>query len=168
MRSWRAGAAGIGVVLVLTGCAGRQSPDDVYRSSKGYRVMLPGPDWRVVSESRADLELRHRQAPAGMLVNASCDPRLVGRAVDTLRREILAGFSDRAVQERDAVSVAGREAAHVVMDGQASRQGERLRVELFVVKGDRCIYDLLYAAPPADFARWRGDFQRVIATFTVE
>ncbi len=168
MRAWRAGAAGFGAVLVLTGCAVHEGPGDGYRSSKGYRVSLPGQDWRVVHESRADLEFQHRQAPAAMLVNASCDPRLAGRTLEALRREILAGFSDRDVQERDGALVAGREAAHIVVDGQETREGERVRLELYVVKGDRCVYDLVYAAPPADFPRWRGDFQRLVGTFMLE
>jgi hypothetical protein len=37
---------------------------------------------------------------------------------------------------------------------------ERLRVELFVVKGERCVYDLMYAAPPVAFEQWRADFHR--------
>jgi hypothetical protein len=156
------------MVLILVGCAGRQTTDSEYRSGKGFRVMLPGQDWRVVGESRADLELRHRQAPAGIVVNASCDSRLVGRPVEALRREILAGFSDRDVQVRDAVSVAGREAAHMVVEGLAGGPGKRVRVELFVLKGDRCIYDLFYAASPADFARGQADFQRLVGTLTLE
>jgi hypothetical protein len=168
VRVWRTGAAGIGVVLILTGCAAHQALRDAYRSGKGYRVNLPGQDWRVVNERTPDLELRHRQAAAAILVNASCDPRLAGRTLEALRREILAGFSDRDVRERDTVPVAGREAAHIIVDGQETRQGERVRVELYVVKGDRCVYDLVYAAPPADFERWRGDFQRLVGTFRLE
>lgn len=166
--TWRAGAAGIGIALVLAGCAGREAEDAVYRSSKGYRVMLPGQDWRVVNDSRADLELRHRAAAAGILVNASCDGLVAGRSMDALRREILAGFSDREVQSHDTAPVAGREAAHMVVDGRASGQGQRVRVELLVVRADRCVYDLAYVAPPADFARWQPDFQRLVGTFAVE
>lgn len=166
--TWRAGAAGIGVALILAGCATRLAPDGVYRSSKGYRVTLPGPDWRVVRESHADLELRHGQAPAGMVVNASCEASLADRPVDTLRREILAGFSGRRVQVHDAVRVSGREAAHMIVDGQDGRPPGPVRVELIVLKGDRCVYDLLYAAPPADFARWQGAFERLVGTFALE
>ena len=166
--TWRAGAAGIGVVLVLAGCAARSPSDAAYRSSKGYRVMLPDQDWRVVSKSRADLELRHRRAPAGILINATCNARLAGRPVEALRREVLAGFSDRAVLMHDAVPMNGRQAAHMVVEGQASGGGERVRVELFVLKADRCVFDLLYAAPPAHFARWQADFQRLVGTFAVE
>jgi hypothetical protein len=130
--------------------------------------MLPGQDWRVVSESRADLELRHREAPAGIVVNASCDARLVGRPVEALRREILAGFSDRDVEVQEAASVAGREAAHMVVEGRAGDPAERVRVELFVLKGDRCVYDLFYAAPPPDFARGQADFRTLVGTLTLE
>lgn len=168
MRAWRAGAAGAGVALVLAGCAGGRAPYGVYRSSKDYRLVLPGQDWRVMKESRADLELRHRQGSAAMLVNATCDRRIADRPVEALSREILAGFSDRQLQERASARVAGRPAEHLVVDGRAARPDERVRVELLVVKGDRCVYDLVYAASLEDFARWRGDFQRVVETFTLE
>jgi hypothetical protein len=163
-----AGAAGIGIALILAGCAGRPPRDAVYRSGKGYRVALPPQDWYVVRDSRADLELRHREAPAGILVNASCDSRVAGRSAEALRREILAGFSDREVRAQGALSVSGREASHTVVDGRPGARDERVRVELLVLSGDRCVYDLAYAAPPADFARWQPDFQRLVGTFTLE
>jgi hypothetical protein len=157
----------MGLVLALMGCAGRPLPGDVYRSPKGYRVNLPGPGWQVMSDGRADLELR--QGPrAAILVNASCEPRFASRPLEALPRELLAGFSSREVQERDAPVVAGRESAHLVVEGQDGPRGERVRVELYVLKSDRCVYDLLYAAPPAEFARWRGDFQRLVGTFALE
>jgi hypothetical protein len=156
------------IALVLAGCAARLGPGDVYRSDKGYRVSLPGQGWRVVRESRADLELRHRLAPAAMLVNASCDGRLAARPLPALRRELLAGVSERQVQEQGTVAVAGREAVHMVVDGQVSGRDRRVRLELYVLKADRCVYDLLYVAPPADFSRWREDFQRLVETFMLE
>jgi len=164
--AWRAGAAGAGIVLILAGCAGREAPDAVYRSSKSYRVALPGPDWGAVSASRADVELRHREAPAAILTNASCGPRLASHPIESLRREILAGFSGRDVQLHEAVSVGGREGTHMIVDGWVSRPDALVRVELFVLRGDRCVYDLVYAAPPGDFARWQAEFQRLVASFS--
>ncbi len=168
MRRWRAVLAGTGIALVLAACAGRQLPTGVYHSNKGYRVRLPGQDWQVVRGSRADLELRHRQATAGIMVNASCEVRLTQRTVNVLSREILAGFSAREVHERDAASIGGREAAHMVVEGQSGPSSDRVRVELYVVRDDRCVYDLLYAAAPGDFATWREDFRRLVSTFTLE
>ena len=103
-----------------------------------------------------------------MLVHASCEPRLASQPVDSLRRAILAGFSGRDVQLHEAATVAGREAAHMVADGWASRPDARVRLELFVVKGDRCVYDLAYVAPLDDFARWQVEFQRLVGSFALE
>jgi hypothetical protein len=168
VRRWRSVVAGAGIACALAACAGRQGAAGVYHSSKGYRVTLPGEDWVRAPASRADLELRHREAQAGMLVNASCDARLPRRPVNALGRELLAGFSGRDVQEQGIASVAGRDAAHAVVEGQAGRGSDRVRVELFVVQDDRCVYDLLYAAAPGDFATWRDDFRRLVATFALD
>ena len=168
MPGWRVPLAGVTVALSLTACALRQAPMSVYHSDKGYRVTLPGQDWQIAGERRADLELRHRQGRAGMLVNASCGSRLSGRSPDDLSREILAGFSARDVQQRGAARVAGREATHVVAEGRSGGSRQRVRVEMYVVKDGRCVYDLLYAAAPADFAVWREDFRRLVETFALE
>src|SRR5262245_17015344 len=101
--------------MVVVGCAGRPATQVVHRSSKGYRVELPDADWRPV-DGRADVELRHRQGSAGMLVNATCDAGRAGRSLEALRREILAGLSAREVQERATTPVAGRPAEHLVVD----------------------------------------------------
>lgn len=155
-------------MLLLAACAGRQPPPGEYHSNKGYHLTLPGPDWQKVRGSRADLELRHRHTKAGILVNASCEPRLTQRPLSALTREILAGFSAREVHEREVASLGGREAEHVVVEGQGDPRGDRVRVELYVGRGDRCVYDLLYAAAPEDFAIGREDFRYLVGTFVLD
>ena len=53
-------ALALGAVIAFTGCAGRRIENGVYHSDKGYRLTLPGPDWSVAADSKADLELRQR------------------------------------------------------------------------------------------------------------
>ena len=74
----------------------------------GYRVTLPGPAGSSSRDSRADLELRHRTASAGMLVNAVCDAGGGAARPDVLARQLLIGLRDRAVVESDEVPVNGR------------------------------------------------------------
>ena len=74
-RGFVALAVGAAAACALGGCASGRIESGVYHSSKGYRVALPGPEWTVREGGRADLELRHRASPAGMLANASCDGR---------------------------------------------------------------------------------------------
>ena len=164
----RAVALAAVVALTLGACAGRRIVDGVYRGPAGYQVTVPGPAWAVADESRADLELRHRTAPAGMLVNAACDPDVVRRRGDVLARHLLLGVRDRVVAEADEVPVHGRVASHRLLEGRMRQSDQRVRIESYTLKGDRCVYDLLYVAAPAAFEAWRGDFRRFVESFAGE
>ena len=162
------GALGVLVVATLGGCAGRRFEGGAFHSPKGYRVALPGGAWVVDDASEADLVLRHRAAPAAVLVNAECGRAPGARTPEVLARHLFIGVRDRVVIERADTTVAGRPAAHAVVDGRADADGAPARIEVYVVKGERCIYDVVYAAPPAEFQRWAADFQRLVGSFVVE
>jgi hypothetical protein len=161
----RATALAAVVALALGACAGRAIVDGVYRAPAGYRVTLPGRAWTIADESRADLELRHRSAPAGMLVNAVCDPAVTRRGRDVLARHLLFGLRDRVVVAEDEVPVNGRVASHRLLEGRMRQSDERVRIESFTVKGDRCVYDLLYVAAPDVFGAWQADFRGFVESF---
>jgi hypothetical protein len=161
----RTAALAAALTLVLGACAGRRIVDGVYHAPSGYRIAVPGQAWEVATESRADLELRHRTVPAGMLVNAVCDPAVARRPWDVLAQHLLIGMRDREVVETGEVPVNGRIASHRVLEGRMRQTDERVRIESYTLKGNRCVYDLLYVAPPGAFERWRGDFQRFVDSF---
>ena len=160
----------LGVVAagLIAGCVGRRIEGGVYHSSKGYRVALPGMEWIVAEESESDLELRHRTAPAAMLANAACDGRPPARSLDVLSRHLLLGLRSRTTVERGEVSVNGRRAAHTVLDGRLTAKDEPVRIETYVVKDERCVYDFAYAAPPPSFDTWRAAFRRFVESFATE
>lgn len=153
---------------LVAGCAGRRIEGGVFHSPKGYRVTLPGGEWTVAEESESDLELRHRAAPAAMLANAQCGGRAPARSLDVLTRHLLIGVRSRGAVERGEVSVSGRRAAHTVLDGGVSARDEPVRVETYVMKDERCVYDFAYAAPPGPFATWRAAFRRFVESFATE
>ena len=64
------------------------------------------------------------------------------------------------------VTVAGRPARHAVIEGRHQEAREPMRVELYVMRDGRCVYDFLYAAPPAAHDAGRPDFERFVTTFT--
>jgi hypothetical protein len=68
------------------------------------------------------------------------------------------------VLQEEHVTVAGRRAAHAVVEGRLGDGAPRMRVEAYVVKDDRCVYDFLYVAPPEAFETWRDDFVRLVET----
>lgn len=153
---------------VLAGCAARRLNDGVYRSEHGFRVSVPGPTWHVVNGSRAELELRRADGAAGMLAHATCRPETTRRDFGLLERHLLLGLRDRATLEEGRTDVAGRRAAHLVVEGRPRDGDERLRIESYMLKDARCVYDLLYVAPPDEFDAGRADFQRFVQSFTME
>jgi hypothetical protein len=161
-------ALALGAVILFTGCAGRRIENGVYHSAKGYRLTLPGTEWSVATESKADLELRHQDGLAAMLANAECDDRARSRSAGLLLAQLLIGLHDRATIEQNEVSVNGRQALHRVLDGRVSADGAPTRIEAYVVKDEGCVYDFAYAAPPASFEAWRADFRRFVESFAKE
>jgi hypothetical protein len=161
----RARAAAAVLALAFGACAGQRIVDGVYHAPGGYRITLPGPDWEPAPDSRADLELRNRTAPAAMLVNAVCDPAVARRQGSVLAQQLLLGLRDRAMMESDDTPVDGRLASHRVLEGRMRDSDERVRIESYTVKGGRCVYDLLYVASPDAFDTWRTDFRRFVDSF---
>jgi hypothetical protein len=162
-------AALAALALVLGACAGRRLVDGTYRAPAGYRVTVPGPAWVVVAgDSRADLELQHRWAAAGMLVNAACDPAVARRGTDLLARQLLLGIRDRVTLEQGEVPVNGRLASHRVLEARMRQSEQRVRIESYTLTDERCVYDLLYVATPQVFDDWRADFRRFVDSFVVE
>jgi hypothetical protein len=133
----RVGAFAAALVLLLGACAGRRVVDGVYRAPSGYRVTVPGAEWVVSPESRADLELRHRTAPVGMLANAVCDPAVARRGWGVLAQHLFIGMRDREVVEAGEAPVNGRVASHRVLEGRMRQTDDRVRIETYMLKGDR-------------------------------
>ena len=159
----------LGAVVALAGCgAGRRIDNGVYHSTKGYRVTVPGGDWFVAEQSQADLELRHHEGTAAMLANAQCDDRARTRSADLLLGQLLIGIRDRATIEQEEVSVNGQRAVRRVLDGRLDGDDAPMRIEAYVMKDGRCVYDFVYAAPPPSFDAWRAEFRRFVESFAME
>jgi hypothetical protein len=164
----RRAAALAATALVLGACAGRRIEHGLYHAPSGYRVAVPREGWDVVDGSRADLELRRREAPAGMLVNALCDRRVAHHDWSVLTRQLLLGLRERVIVETNDVPLDGRVAYHRLLEGRMRDSEERVRIESYTLKNDRCVYDLLYVAPPEAFEAGRPAFHRFVESFREE
>jgi hypothetical protein len=174
MAGWRPHVRrGLGVAataLALSGCAsaGPRVENGIFRVPALFRVTVPGPDWDVATASRAELELRHRRTRAGILANVECGEELARRDLSVLARRLFLGLREREVLENGAVSIGGVPAVRAVMDAQVAGQDARMRMEAYVAKDGRCVYDLVYVAPAGTFAEHRPDFQRFVDSFVRE
>ena len=167
-RIWAGPMARTVVVgALVAGCAsGGESgrvDDGTFTSSKGYRVGIPHDAWQVERGGKADLELKRTAPPGGMLVDATCDAARLGQPLPVLARHLTFGLTERQTLESDTWTVAGRPAAHRVVQGE--RDGAPVTVEAVVLKGQRCVHDFLYVASPADFEGGRRDFKLLVESF---
>ena len=62
----------------------------------------------------------------------------------------------------------GRQAVHRVLDGRLDADEAPTRIEAYVMRDERCVYDLVYAAPPSSFDAWRAEFRRFVESFAME
>jgi hypothetical protein len=60
------------------------------------------------------------------------------------------------------------EAAHAIVEAGVGTGGERVRMEAYVLKDERCVYDLVYVASPETFEAQRPDFKRFVDSFAKE
>jgi hypothetical protein len=169
----RAGGAAIALLAAVgvVACAtGTRIEGGVYRAPSGYQVRLPGAEWQVMTDddargSRPDLQLRHRDGRAAMLAHGACEGGAARRSFEILTRHVLVGLRDRTVVEDGSAHVNGRTAAHTVVEGRRRQSDERVRVESYVVKDARCVYDLLFVAAPEAFETQRPAFQSFVDSF---
>ena len=158
------------VAVVLSGCAstGPRVENGVFRVPERFRVTVPGPEWEVATASGAELELRHRAAGAGIFTNVECGDGAARPDVTVLARRLFVGLRDREVLENGTATVGGAPAVRAVMEAHVSGTNDRVRLEAYVMKDARCVYDLVYVAPAATFPERRPDFQRFLDSFARE
>jgi hypothetical protein len=121
-----------------------------------------------VDQSKADLELRHRDSAAGMVVNAVCDGKASRRSPGVLRSHLLAGLRERKVIERQDVSLDGRAGTRTVLEAHAVGSDSRFLIDTVTVTDERCVYDLIYAAPVEALADHHAAFDQFVGSFAME
>lgn len=115
-------------------------------------------------DGRADLELARDGLRAGILAHATCEGKPPGRPLRILARHLTVGLEERKLLEQEEVTVRGRPGIRVVVEGRLD--GTAVTAEAFVLKGEGCVYDLVYVASPSAFAAGRAEFRELVESFT--
>ncbi|MCU1282223.1 MAG: hypothetical protein JWM53_5769 [bacterium] len=160
----RARAAALGLLVASSvGCGAHTSlRDGVYHTAHAaFRLGSLGPGWQRQS-SDADVAFYEPQLDAMIMANSEC-PAEHDAPLKVATNSLLIGFTDREIVDEELVPLAGREALHRRL--RAKLDGVALTLDLFVLKKDGCIYDLVYLSPPETVARGAADFARFVAGF---
>jgi len=94
----------------------------------------------------SDLAFRDDPHEASILVNSRCASADGDAPLIALEGHLIMGTTDRHVGREDVVPFDGREALHAVLT--ARLDGVPMAYDIYVLKKDGCVYDLVYLTVP--------------------
>ncbi|MDP8998671.1 MAG: hypothetical protein M3O46_01010 [Myxococcota bacterium] len=149
-----------GLVAVATACAHGDAFDgEVLR--KGDLTVHVGPlppNWRRVEVQGADLAFRDEAREGSTLFSVRCGRRDDDAPLSVLTEHLIMGTTDREFESEERVPLDGREAMHSIL--RAKLDGVSMQYEIYVMKKDGCLYDVVYVSSPDHFAEGAPDFDR--------
>ena len=149
------------VLFVLVGaCAhGDAFEEGVLR--KGDLRVEVGPlpaGWRRVDVEGADLAFRDDARAGSTLFDVRCGRRDEDAPLSVLTVHLIMGTTEREIEKQEVLPFDRREALHTLLS--AKLDGVPMQYDIYVMKKDGCVYDLVYVARPTQFALGAQDFER--------
>jgi hypothetical protein len=145
--------------VVAAGCGHAQSFDAGVLRKDGVTVRVGPvpPGWRRIQVEGADLTFRDDERSGSALFNVRCGQRDDDAPLAVLTDHLIMGTTEREFDAQDTVPFDGREALHTLL--RAKLDGVPMQYDIYVMKKDGCLYDLVYVAPPGHFADGAADFE---------
>lgn len=155
-------------VILLGGCAkspARTAHDRAARREGRYDLGDPGDGWKRQRAGGADQTWYNAELFASIYADSNCKSRYQDGPLVDLITHLTFGIArgEPLVDQRRTLD--RREALLRTYDG--ALDGVKVKVGAVVTKKHRCVYDLLYIAPPATFDRGWDDFMQVVEGFEV-
>jgi hypothetical protein len=156
------------VVLLLlslfAACGGASLKGSVYRGDGlAFRLGEIPPTWQRIGVSNARLAFRDEEADATVLVNGRCGKDGDDVPLLALTKHLFMSFTDREILEQTVVPMDEREAMHTVM--RAKLDGVPKVFDVYVLKKDGCVYDLVGIWAIGKFEAHRAAFETFASGF---
>ncbi len=149
--------------LSASGCAGSPFNGTVYRS-QGFAFRIPAPPshWRQLDHSDA-LAFRDDSNQASIMLNGRCGLDGEDVPLQALTNHLFLQFTERKITTQEVVPLDGREAMHTRLD--AKLDGVPMSYDIWVLRKDGCVYDMMYFSRPASFDAGHDAFSNLVAQF---
>lgn len=157
------------VICVLCGCvAARAGSYDSgsQRMCQGkhcYRTGQLASQWQVVHAEQASVSYFNPDLHAIIESNASCRDDADTTPLEAVTTRLLNGYTDANYRKSEKVPRISREVLHSVIE--AKLEGAPMMLDLYVIKRQGCIFDLSFAAPPAQFSAGSTAFAQFVQGF---
>jgi hypothetical protein len=144
---------------LAAGCGHAKNFDEGVLRKDGVAVRVgPVPAaWRRIRVDGADLAFRDDDRSGSALFNVRCGHHDDDAPLSVLTDHLIMGTTEREFDAQDTVPFDGREALHTLL--RAKLDGVPMQYDIYVMKKDGCLYDLVYVAPPGRFADGAADFE---------
>jgi hypothetical protein len=165
MRGRRHWEGFLAALALGSGCAASGSFDgSVFRDKDvAYQVSPVPAGWHRVEVQGANLAFRDEAHEASILVNSRCASDDRDAPLTSLTEHLIIGTTDRAIASEETIPFDGREARHSVL--RAKLDGVPMTYDIFVLKKDGCVFDLVFVAPPARADAGMPGFDRFVRGF---
>lgn len=158
--SFVAGAA----IASLAGCSS-SFDGKVYRGDDyAFRVAPAPASWKPMAADGAAIVYADTESKGTILVNARCDRDAEDTPLRSLTQHLFLRFTEREIHSEDVRPFDGREALRT--DITAKLDGVEQRFLVWVLKKDRCVYDLVFFSSPATFERTAAAFEAWVSGFS--
>ena len=159
------GIAAIFAAIAANACAHPVVVDGRYRDAHAaYSVGAPGQGWRAVELPPANGAWYNDALQASLLVNSHCEG-VADAPLESLTNDLLMGTTERVFVTQERLPWSKREAlestVHVKLDGVART------LRTFVLKKDRCVYDIVLDVPGDTLDAALAGYVRVRDAFDV-
>lgn len=157
--------AGVLAGVFAVACGGASFDGATYRNENvAFRVPRPPAGWEPLDISHGALAYRDREHDAIIAVNGRCGVDDEDVPLASLTHHLFLQFTDRSIRTQEVVPFNGREAMHSELS--AKLDGVPKMFDVWVLKKDGCVYDLVLIAPPASFDAGLGQFHTFVRGFT--
>jgi hypothetical protein len=155
----RRSALAVVLCLASASCGHARTFDEGVLHKDGVAVRVgPVPAaWRRIQVDGADLAFRDDERGGSALFNVRCGRHDDDAPLTVLTDHLIMGTTERAFDAQDIVPFDGREALHTLL--RAKLDGVPMQYDIYVMKKDGCLFDLVYVAPPGRFADGAADFE---------
>ncbi len=151
------------IALCYSGCASLQIKEGVFFPfHKQYTVSIPRGDWEVTKLSGEDITLRNKGCQATITLITS-DIKNEEISLESINARLFIGVKDKKTLVKEIVPVGSSHAMHTVLECIVN--GQKLRIDSYIIKSKKKVFDLVYWAPLDVFDYGQGEFEYTVKSF---
>lgn len=149
-------------VFILTSCFSFGASN---HKSTHHQFFEPLSPWHKIDAGTADVVFQQPEDHSTISLNSVCD-QYEDLTLEELTRNLLQGISERKIVSSKKLTIQDNPAVQTVIAGVLDK--DSFQGVFTVIRGKRCIYDVILIAKPAVFAKHLDVYQDSLKSLTGE